>query len=140
MKKRKNSNKKALLAFIFLIILVIVFVNIGRIMTSGVNKKECPNKVEGNPEADFKIRYFESPFCFYCWIEEPILKRLVEEKGKLFSLEKYDVRYCQEQVKKYKVIGIPTFVFVKGEKEEVYPGFISERNLREILCKKGGVC
>jgi FKBP-type peptidyl-prolyl cis-trans isomerase 2 len=96
----------------------------------------CPDTVEGNTSAILKIKYFYSPFCPWCIKEEPILEELIQTYGHLFNIDRYDVRYCPEQVSKYQVSGTPAFVFSteNGAKEFVHPGFIERDKLKEIIC------
>lgn len=110
----------------------------------GINdpRANCPRGVEGNPNADFVIKYVDSPFCPYCWKEELILKRLVETKGRSFKLERYDIRYCTDIVRKYRFSGTPSFVFSteNGTKEYAHSGFIKEEAFNEIVCEMTGDC
>jgi len=96
----------------------------------------CPYEVEGNLNATLVIKYVDSAYCIWCWLEEPILKKAVAEKGDLFMLEKYDIKYCSEIVNRYGFSGTPSFVFGlnEGSKEFTHWGFLSEEKLNEVIC------
>ena len=49
------------------------------------DRSKCPYKTEGNLTADLIIKYIDSPYCVWCWIEEPVLKKMIETKGDLFK-------------------------------------------------------
>lgn len=122
-----------------IIILLFIFINL---KSGSIGNKECPDRIEGNVNATLLIKYFESPFCFYCWLEEPILTDLLSRRGNLFTLERYDVRYCHNETARYKVSGTPSFVFsLKNEtKEYVHYGFIDKRKLEGVICEADGGC
>lgn len=107
-----------------------------------LNKKDCPDAIGGNPNAYLKMKYFYTPFCPWCRKEEPILRELLAEKGLLFSLGWYDLRYCSEEVEKYKVSGVPTFVFstYNSTKEYTHYGFIYKEDLNKLICNVTGGC
>lgn len=137
--KHKEENWfRIILALGVVLIILFYFTNI---YTSG-NRKECPYSVQGNPEADFVIKYIDSPYCTWCWFQEPILKKAVKEKGDSFKLEKYDIRYCSEIVNQYRFSGTPSFVFVTEEdkKEFSSTGFIPEKNFFGLICEVTGDC
>ena len=152
-----NQDKKFVLAAIILIIvLAIITINAGTILNNdGYDKKQCPFVVLGNKDANLKIKYFETPYCFYCWVEKPILEKLVKNKGNVFNIEKYDFRYCTEEASKYNIHGVPSFVFgIKNKindsndsnnqesnlKEYTTYGFIPEDKLNAIVCELTNSC
>jgi len=100
------------------------------------DRMNCPYGIEGNLNTTLVIKYIDSPYCVWCWFEEPILKKVVEEKGDLFMLERYDIRYCSEIVNRYGFSGTPSFVFGlnDGSKEFTHWGFLSEEKLNEVIC------
>ncbi len=104
--------------------------------TEETSRINCPYGVEGNPNADLVIKYIDSPYCIWCWFEEPILKKAVAEKGDLFMLERYDIRYCNDIVRKYEFSGTPSFVFSLrgGSKEFTHWGFLPEEKLNDVIC------
>lgn len=104
-----------------------------------LGSRDCPEAVQGNAQANLKILYFESPFCPYCWKEEPILRSLLERKGDLFSLERYDVRYCTEQTARYSIRGTPSFVFTLQNESAEFPvyGFIDAQKFEAIIDEMG---
>ena len=162
MKKQKviaiNQDKKFVLgAIILIIVLAIITINAGAILNNdGYDKKQCPFVVLGNKEAALKIKYFETPYCFYCWLEKPILERLVQNKGSIFHLEKYDLRYCKEEANKYNIRGVPSFVFGTNNNnvtndnkdntdniqinEYTTYGFIPEDKLNAVVCELTAAC
>jgi FKBP-type peptidyl-prolyl cis-trans isomerase 2 len=102
----------------------------------------CPDTVEGNKSADLKVKYFYTPFCPWCIKEEPILDEMLKDYGHLFHIERYDIRFCPEQVKQYQVTGTPSFVFSteNGAKEFFIPSFIKKDKLKEIICNTTNEC
>lgn len=139
-----NQDKKFVLgAIILIIVLAIITINAGAILNNdGYDKTKCPFVVFGNKESDLKIKYFETPYCFYCWLEKPILERLVQDKGDIFHLEKYDLRYCKEEANKYNIRGVPSFVFGINNQTKEYTtyGFIPEDKLNSIVCELTAAC
>lgn len=109
---------------------------------AGSSSEGCPDRIQGNVNASLKIKYFESPYCVYCWLEEPILESMLETRGHLFRLERYDVRYCHNETRKYGVSGTPSFVFgMKGDsKEYTHYGFIKKEDLERVICGATGGC
>ncbi len=102
----------------------------------------CPDSVGGNNQSYLRIKYFYSDFCPWCIKEEPILQKLVEEYGNLVYIEWFGTGFCSEKANRYKVSGVPTFVFsVKDEdKEYSHYGFIYEKDLRKLICDVTGGC
>lgn len=134
-KKIFGIKRKTFVFIIELVVVVILFFIILGFKKGSIGSAECPNIIEGNLDADLKIKYFYSPFCPYCWKEEPILKEMLDKHGNAFSLERYDIRYCDKEVDKYKIMGTPAFVFSKNgeDKEFKQPGFISKKQLEKII-------
>jgi thiol-disulfide isomerase/thioredoxin len=97
------------------------------------DKKLCPYLAQGNMSASLGIKYFETPYCVWCWIEKPALDRLAENKGSLLRLERYDMRYCRNEADKYGIVGVPSFVFITAEKTGAYYGYIPEKRLNEVV-------
>ena len=147
-----NQDKKFVLgAVVLIIILAIITINAGAILNNdGYDKTKCPFVIFGNKDADLKIKYFETPYCFYCWLEKPILERLVQNKGSVFHIEKYDLRYCKEEANKYNIRGVPSFVFAVKNNDDVQKdavpkeytayGFIPEDKLNTIVCELTATC
>ncbi len=136
-KKIKKESVFAFLTWILIIGLVLII-----FFKPSFGNKSCPDKIEGNSDAPLKIKYFESPYCVYCWLEEPKLKSLLKEKGTLFSLERYDLRFCHNQTKKYGISGTPSFVFSleNGSKEYTHYGFLEKEQLEKVVCEVTEAC
>lgn len=118
---------------------IIVIIILFNVKDGSIGTKECPDIIQGNKEANIKVKYFYSPFCPYCWKSEPILRDAINSKGNMFSLEKYDVRYCDSEVIRYKVSGTPSYVFIlKNEsKEFVSYGYIPKEKFMDTLLQLG---
>ena len=102
----------------------------------------CPYKVEGNPNASFVIKYVDSPYCVWCWLEVIELRQILSTKGNSFRLESYDIRYCDKEIGKYKFSGTPSFVFSvdNGTKEYTHYGYLDAEQLDKIICETTGDC
>lgn len=112
--KRKIFFSSLQWAALLLLLFLILSIKDGKI-----GYAECPSTISGNVDANLAIKYFYSPFCPSCWKQEPILRDMLLSHGKSFSLERYDIRYCKEEVAKYRVMGTPSFVFIlKNESKE----------------------
>lgn len=140
-KKNKEIGYNIITWIIVIFFFSWIFTN-PNLMGQGSNKNSCPYEVEGNNASDFVIKYVDSPYCFWCWLEEPILKKLVIEKGNSFRLERYDINKCTEIVKKYGFSGTPSFVFsLENEtKEYTHFGFIDEDKFFKLICETTGDC
>lgn len=146
MKNKKNNWEKiyAIIAIIVVIVLLATIIKFGTITgkENGIDRTKCPHGVEGNINATFVIKYVDSPYCVWCWFEEPVLKMAIETKGDLFKLERYDIRYCDDIVKKYSFSGTPSFVFSmdNGTKEYPHTGYINDESFLRIICGATGDC
>ncbi len=107
-----------------------------------IDRTKCPYKIEGNITANLTIKYIDSPYCMWCWIEEIVLEKLLDEKGGSFKLEKYDINYCKDITSKYKFSGTPSFVFSVNneEKEFTHSGYIPEEKFNQMICEVTGNC
>ena len=104
-------------------------------------QSECPDSFGGNEQSYLRIKYFYSDFCPWCKREEPILQKLVSEYGNLVYIEWININSCSEDVDKYKIGGVPTFVFsASDEKEYSHYGFIYENDLKKLICDVSGGC
>lgn len=147
-KKKRKETISAILSLAATIVLVFLFVKFVPILftkglsSSNVDRTKCPYKVEGNLNASFVIKYIDSPYCVWCWFEEPILEKMVETKGNSFKLEKYDIRYCTDIVNKYGFSGTPSFVFSLDNGTKEYPrvGYIGDVDFSNIICEVTGDC
>ncbi len=100
------------------------------------NQKNCPSKILGNISSTVKIKYFESPYCPACWKEELFaFPQLFRRMNDSFFMEKYDIRFCKDEVNRYAVVGTPTFVFqdINSSREFVHYGYFSYTELRKMI-------
>ena len=100
----------------------------------------CPDKIEGNYNADLTIKYFYSSDCIYCLREEKIFEDLLKDKGDLFRLEKYDVNYCFGDVNTYGAYRTPSFVFISKEEYFTRDSFLPRDALERTICRSTGAC
>jgi len=144
MEKKKRISKDTIYAiFTWCGILIIFYLIIfGIPFKEKVDRTKCPYKTEGNPQADFVVKYIDSPYCPWCWLEEFTLKSAVKKKGNSFSLERYDIESCTDIVRKYKFSGTPSFVFsLKNEaKEYTHWGYIGKKDFFKLICGTTGDC
>lgn len=133
-------NKDSIYAIVTWVIVIALLFTFSFFRNADISNVRCPEKILGNESAKFSIKYFESPFCVYCWFEEPIIKSLVKEKGDLFSIAYYDIRYCNDEVDKYQITGTPTFVYSMGGKEYVEYGYTVKEKVLMIICEGSGGC
>jgi len=140
--KKKKETIESILLLVSLIILLTIIYYSTTTSSDEFDRKQCPYTIEGNTNASFKIMYIDSPYCGWCWLEEPILKDIIEKKGHILSLEKYDIRYCKDIVTKYRLTGTPSFVFSLNNGTQEYPktGFIEELDFYQIICEVTGDC
>ncbi len=105
-------------------------------------ESKCPDEQAGNPDADLTIKYFYSPVCFWCILEDQHLDELLQKEGQAFKLEKYTRESCNDIMQKYKLSLTPGFVFStkKDSKEYTVDGYISKENLAKIICDVTGYC
>lgn len=103
---------------------------------------KCPDEQAGNPEADLTIKYFYSPVCFWCILEDQHFDELLKKEGQAFKLEKYSRENCDDIMRKYKLSLTPGFVFStkKDSKEYTIDGYISKENLTKVICDVTGYC
>lgn len=105
-------------------------------------ESKCPNEQSGNPEAGLTIKYFYSPVCFWCILEDQHLDELLQKEGQAFKLVKYNQENCYDIMQKYKLSLTPGFVFSSktDSKEYTVDGYISKENLAKIICDVTGYC
>ena len=116
--------------------IVILFLLIILNIPVGADRKTCPYNTTGNPNATVHIQYFGNPFCVYCLIEEPILDRLEKKYPSDLYLQRYDDRYCTEEVKQFGITSVPGFVFTINtinKTEKIHIGFLSTDILEGIV-------
>ena len=138
-KKINKETVYAILALVGIFAILYFFVNIRSpsLNKEKIDRTRCPYKIEGNPASNLTVKYIDSSYCIWCWFEEPVLKKLVAEKGNSFKLERYDINYCATLLMKYKFSGTPSFVFSldDGSKEYAHTGFIPEENFNKMICE-----
>lgn len=105
-------------------------------------ESKCPNEQSGNPKAELTIKYFYSPVCFWCILEDQHLDELLQKEGQAFKLEKYNREDCDTVMQKYKLSLTPSFVFsTKNDSQEyTVDGYISKENLAKVICDVTGYC
>ena len=135
MRKQQKQMVGTLIMWVALLLLVYFLLG-----SDDVDRRKCPYKVAGNSQANLSIKYFGNPYCIWCIILEPKLKKLEEQKGNSFVISYYDNRYCNEEVKKYGVVAVPFFVFNDSIKEVRHPGYLEDADLRSIICQATGDC
>lgn len=103
---------------------------------------KCPNEQAGNPDANLTIKYFYSPVCFWCILEDQHFDDLLQKEGQAFKLEKYNRENCDDLMQKYKLSLTPSFVFTtkNDTKEYTVDGYISKENLTKVICDVTGYC
>lgn len=106
-----------------------------------LGEKNCPSIKAGNPNAQLKLKVFESETCPYCVAQNKVMDELLPEYGDLFYGEWYQVIDCQKESEQYKIAGVPTFVFkAQGiEKDPAY-GFLDKQQLTDYICQVSGEC
>ena len=104
--------------------------------------KNCPDAEAGFDSAFLQVKYFYSVYCPWCDREEPILQKLAENYSNLIYITWYNIEDCQELVDKYRVSGVPTFVFSTygNYSEYTHYGFIYEKDLTKLVCDVTGGC
>lgn len=103
---------------------------------------KCPGEQAGNPNANLTIKYFYSPVCFWCILEDQHFDELLQKEGQAFKLEKYNREDCDTVMQKYKLSLTPSFVFsTKNDSQEyTVDGYISKENLTKVICDVTGYC
>lgn len=103
---------------------------------------KCPGEQAGNPDANLTIKYFYSPVCFWCVLEDKNFDELLRQEGQAFKLEKYSRENCDDFMQKYKLSLTPSFVFSSKNdpKDYTVDGYISKENLAKVICDVTGYC
>lgn len=103
---------------------------------------KCPSEQAGNPDANLTIKYFYSPVCFWCILEDQHFDELLQKEGQAFKLEKYNRENCDDLMQKYKLSLTPSFVFsTKNDpKDYTVDGYISKENLAKVICDVTDYC
>ena len=83
-----------------------------------------------------KILDFWAEWCGPCKFMEPIIEEIEKELGDKIQIEKINVDEQQEIAAKYQVMSIPTYVFLKDDKEqERVIGATSKENFLKVISK-----
>ena len=103
---------------------------------------QCPGEQAGNPSANLTIKYFYSPVCLWCILEDQHFDELLKKEGQAFKLEKYNREDCDAVMQKYKLSLTPSFVFSTKNNSQEYTidGYISKENLIKVICDVTGYC
>lgn len=106
-----------------------------------LGEKLCPSAKAGNPNAPLMIKLFESETCPFCTAQNQVLDELLPEYGDLFYVEWYPVVTCSKEAERYRVSGVPTFVFnAAGREKPPAYGFLDKEQLRNYFCGVSGRC
>ena len=106
-----------------------------------LGEKSCPNIKAGNPDAPLKFKVFESETCPYCVAQNKVLDQILPEYGDLFYGEWYGLDSCGDDAQKYKIFGVPTFIFTaKGREKPPAYGFLDKQQLTDYICKVSEQC
>ena len=137
-----GKSKTGIYIIIILAAIVLIYMIQAVNPSEHIDRTKCPYEEEGNLSADFVIKYVDSPFCVWCWLEEPVLKKMVKTKGDSFKLERYDIRHCTSLVRKYGFSGTPSFVFGMRNSSKEYTrfGYLNENAFNIITCSVLGGC
>lgn len=105
-------------------------------------ESSCPDERAGNPDATLTIKYFYSPVCFWCILEDQHFDELLQKEGQAFKLEKYSREKCSDIMRKHKLSLTPSFVFssINEPQEYTVDGYISKENLAKVICDVTGSC
>lgn len=81
-----------------------------------------------------KLLDFWAPWCGPCKIMNPIIDELEKDLGDKVKVERINVDENQEMASKYGVMGIPTYVILKDDKEAGRKiGVTSKSDLLKLL-------
>ncbi|MCH2021934.1 MAG: thioredoxin family protein [Saprospiraceae bacterium] len=77
---------------------------------------------------------FYAPWCGPCKTMMPVLDALKERLGDKINILKVDVDKNEEAAKKFKIMGVPTFIlFINGDIKWRQPGTFTLNQLLEIV-------
>jgi thiol-disulfide isomerase/thioredoxin len=91
-----------------------------------------------------KLLYFHASWCRYCPTQSVIIDKIAKENPDMV-VEKYDIDdfYSREIVSRYKISGVPHFVFIQNTCVKKDRGFTEYKNLVEWLrqgaCSQDGI-
>jgi thioredoxin 1 len=136
--------KKPFTLLIAGIILVSSLVACSSAQSGNLGEKPCHNKSgqslsalvsNGKPS----VIIFGSKMCQDCLKVKPIMQKLEEEYGQKINFINIDIRskeaITKEAVKKYRVFGVPTVIFVdkKGKNKKELIGYNEEKKYKAQL-------
>ncbi len=107
-----------------ILLAVIIGVNFAAAL---VTNGKCPKETYGTGEK--QVKYFSSPLCVACWIQKPIIEKVMTEKGNEATLKEYDVDMCREEAAPHYIRGVPAFMV----KDKIVYGLQEEETLKEII-------
>ena len=85
-----------------------------------------------------KVLDFWAEWCGPCKFMEPIIEELEKELGSRVQIEKINVDENQERTAQYQVMSIPTYIFLKDDKEvDRIIGATGKENFLKIISKHG---
>ncbi len=106
-----------------------------------LGEKNCPSVKAGRPDAPLKFKLFTTETCPFCVAENKVLNELLAEYGNLFYGEWYDLSVCKTEAEKYKISGVPTFIFnAKGAEKDPTYGFLDKQQMTDYICRVSGEC
>ena len=87
----------------------------------------------------------DNALCVYCWLEAPIIEKMVAKYGNDFNIQYFDVYDCREKLSSYAIRGTPTFILQvkgssEGQKEFLHYGYLSQDAFDQTLCSLTGKC
>lgn len=121
--KEEKTRKEKIQTGIEYGILAILLILLLLVQNGSILEKNCPETVQGNPQAEITVRYFFNPFCPSCWKQEAIVQDIL--RGESLRLERYDYRYCKQEWTEFGLQTVPGFQF-KFNNETENIGFLSK--------------
>lgn len=114
-KKEKTRKEKIVTGIEYSVIaILLIFLLLAR--NGSILEKDCPETVQGDPQAEITVRYFFNPFCPSCWKQEAIVQEAL--RGESLRLERYNYRYCKQEWKEFGLRTVPGFQFKYNNETE----------------------
>lgn len=77
---------------------------------------------------------FWAEWCGPCRMLTPILEESAREMGEKFKFGKVNIEGQQELAERFEIMSVPALVFFnEGEQVEISTGFISKKELHELI-------